>query len=222
MMIDKALEQYLSQQHSQEHSQQRTQHLNKGMEQGIEQGVTSELIPVLMPELTQGSTSRYAIQVSVEQQQCTVFDIVGGKQAQVHCQYDISTASKGISCQKNSYGTPIGLHTIKECIGDKMPIGTRFVGRVATAEQVKIEMTAPQVAPQGDYILTRILRLSGLEPSVNLGGDVDSFARYIYFHGTNEEYLIGTPASHGCIRMRNADIVELFSLVTLGTPVYIK
>jgi len=218
MIIEKALKLYLSQQHSQE----QRQHLNQGIEQDSTLEIIPELIPELIPKLTPELTRRYAIQVNVEQQQCTVFNVLAGKQAQVHCQYDISTASKGISCQKNSYGTPTGLHTIKECIGEGMSIGTRFVGRVATAEQVKIHTTEPKIAPQGDYILTRILRLAGREPAVNLGGDVDSFERYIYFHGTNEEYLIGTPASHGCIRMRNVDVVELFSMVTPGTPVYIK
>jgi len=166
-------------------------------------------------DVMQGAS--FAIEVNVELQQCYLFDQAG----KLKKTYLISSGVKGISEVENSGGTPSGLHVISDCIGDGEPLGMCFRGRVAQHEIIHIIKETPDVDPSGDYILTRIFRLRGLEQGLNLGQGVDSFERYIYFHGTNEEYLIGTPASHGCIRMRNEDIVELFSTVKEGTPVFI-
>jgi len=159
----------------------------------------------------------FAIEVDVSRQQCFLYDRAGIIQRS----YSVSTASVGINNAQNSNGTPTGLHQICDCIGEGQPLGRRFQGRVANQQIIEILNAKPDTPPKEDFILTRILRLKGLEPGLNLGAGCDSFSRYIYFHGTNEEYLIGTPASHGCIRMRNEDIVELFALVAVGTPVFI-
>jgi len=164
-----------------------------------------------------------AIEVNVTLQRCFLFD----KNRALKKTYNISTATAGVGEKENSNRTPRGLHEISHCIGGNEPVGRRFIGRSAInsdgqpREIVKILKDTPENAPSGDYILTRILRLKGLDKSLNARKGFDSFERYIYFHGTNEEYLIGTPVSHGCIRMRNEDIVELFALVAVGTPVFI-
>jgi L,D-transpeptidase YbiS len=159
-----------------------------------------------------------ALHIEVGKQQCHLLN----RQLQLVQSFTVSTAKNGISNQRNSNGTPSGLLSIAERIGNEQPLGMRFIGRVPTGEIVVPEMDVPANPMVGDYILTRILRLTGLEPGINLGGDVDTYDRYIYFHGTNEEYLIGSPVSHGCIRMRNDDILSLFSLVNCGTPVLIS
>lgn len=130
--------------------------------------------------------------------------------------YDISTALNGIGSKENSGKTPPGLHRIKAKIGDGAPPGQIFRSRKDTGEKWVGEET------EDDLILTRILRLEGLEEGVNKGSDVDSFNRYIYFHGTNREDRIGTPASHGCIRMKNSDIIDLYDRVKEGTVVFIS
>jgi len=163
------------------------------------------------------SNINFAIEVDVSRQKCFLFD----REGEVQRSYSVSTASVGIDNAQNSNGTPIGLHEICDCIGEGQPLGRRFQGRVPNQQIIEILNSKPNTTPKEDFILTRILRLKGLESGLNLGPGIDSFSRYIYFHGTNEEYLIGTPASHGCIRMRNEDIVELFALVAVGTPVYI-
>ncbi|HHS96441.1 MAG TPA: L,D-transpeptidase [Chloroflexi bacterium] len=130
--------------------------------------------------------------------------------------WPVSTAREGFGNRSGSHRTPTGLHRVGEKIGAGSPPGTVFRGRHPTGEVV-----SPGHYPEQDLITTRILWLEGLEPGVNLGGEVDSRARYIYIHGTPEEALIGRPVSHGCIRMRNEDIVTLFEEVEVGTPVYI-
>ncbi len=132
-------------------------------------------------------------------------------------QYPVSTAKNGAGEASGSHCTPRGRHRIAEKIGAGAPLYAAFKARVPTGE-----IWSPQLAasdPARDWILTRILWLAGLEPGKNQGGEVDSYARYIYIHGTNEEHLIGTPASHGCIRMRNTDVVDLFARVEVGTQV---
>lgn len=135
----------------------------------------------------------------------------------------VSTSRYGTGELQDSYQTPRGLHHIAACIGAKQPSGRRFMGRVASGEIVpdstvsETELAAPQ-----DYILTRILRLSGREPqfnagtvnagTVNAGTDCDSFARYIYLHATPYTLDLGTPMSHGCIRLSNTDMLAVFSL----------
>lgn len=135
-------------------------------------------------------------------------------------QYPVSTAANGPGEQSGSYCTPRGRHRIAEKIGAGAPLHAAFKARVPTGEIWTPELDAEN--PGRDWILTRILWLEGLEEGRNRGGTVDSHARYIYIHGTNEEHKIGTPASHGCIRMRNADVAELFDLVRVGTEVRIS
>jgi len=135
-------------------------------------------------------------------------------------QYPVSTAVKGAGEQNGSYCTPHGRHRIAEKIGAGAPLNAAFKSRELTGEIWTPELDAEN--PGRDWILTRILWLEGLEPGKNKGGTVDTHSRYIYIHGTNEEHKIGTPASHGCIRMRNADVAELFDLVKVGTEVRIS
>ncbi|WP_018078634.1 L,D-transpeptidase [Thiobacillus denitrificans] len=135
-------------------------------------------------------------------------------------QYPISTAANGAGEQSGSYCTPRGRHRIAEKIGAGAPLCAAFKSRQPTGEIWTPELDA---AHRGrDWILTRILWLEGLEAGRNKGGTVDTHARYIYIHGTHEEHRIGTPASHGCIRMKNADVAELFDLVKVGTEVRIS
>ncbi len=134
-------------------------------------------------------------------------------------QYVISTAKNGIGCEEGSFCTPSGLHRISEKIGSGAAVNSVFVGREETGESATIETDAVETGV--DQITSRILWLDGLEPDVNQGGTVDSHDRYIYIHGTNEEGLLGKAASHGCVRIGNADIVRLFEDVSTGTLVFI-
>ena len=133
--------------------------------------------------------------------------------------YPVSTAANGAGEREGSGQTPRGRHEIRAKIGGGAPIGAVFVGRRATGEICTPDMV--QAEPRRDWILTRILWLRGLEPGRNRLGDVDTMRRYVYIHGTPHEDGLGTPASHGCIRMRSADVIELFDAVAPGTPVEI-
>ncbi|MDG1702093.1 MAG: L,D-transpeptidase [Opitutae bacterium] len=134
-------------------------------------------------------------------------------------EYIVSTSKNPPSCLENSYGTPLGLHCIEEKIGNGEPIGTVFKGRVAqdyTYEQ------APQFEQATNLITTRILRIKGLDPDLNLGDPHDSYNRYIYIHGTNHEERLGKPFSKGCIELANKDCMDLFSLVHSGDLIWIE
>ncbi len=122
----------------------------------------------------------------------------------------VSTSSNGLGNRYGSCKTPPGLHRVGERIGDGQPLGRVFVGREAT-DRICPE-SKWQTDSKEDLVLTRILRLKGLEPGVNSGPGIDSFNRCIYIHGTNEEHLLGRPASHGCIRISNHRIVALYGL----------
>ena len=131
----------------------------------------------------------------------------------------ISSASKGTGNNDGSGKTPLGAHFIRERIGDYAPLGSQFKGRQLTGRITPIIKTPEK--SDSDNITSRILWLSGLERGRNNGEGVDSYDRYIYIHGTDEEGLLGTPASHGCIRMANQDIIDLYTAVDLSTLVYI-
>jgi len=133
--------------------------------------------------------------------------------------YSVSTASKGPGEQRGSNCTPRGHHVIRARIGGGLPSGTVFVGRRPTGEIHTPELAAAN--PGRDWILSRILWLSGREPGVNRLGDVDTMRRYIYIHGCPDSAPMGVPGSIGCVRMRNADIIALYDLVQAGTPVEI-
>lgn len=134
--------------------------------------------------------------------------------------FAVSTAARGVGNREGSLQTPLGLHRVAQKIGDAVPAGTVFRGRENTGEVAPVLRGAGETAP-GDRVTSRILWLEGLESGINQGGDVDSFSRYIYIHGTDEEGRIGTPASHGCVRMRNQDVIGLFAQVPLNTLVLI-
>jgi UDP-N-acetylmuramate-alanine ligase len=129
--------------------------------------------------------------------------------------FDCSTSRFGTGIRENSFKTPPGLHRIKDKIGSGAPLGRIFKGRKDTG------IDWDQRPIEENLILTRILRLEGLEHGINRGAGVDSYERFIYIHGTNKEDLIGTPLSHGCLCLRNQDVVRLFELVNEGTLVYI-
>lgn len=128
--------------------------------------------------------------------------------------FPISSAAKGVGQEQGSLQTPSGQHRICAKIGLGLPAMSVFRGRRWTGEIFSPVME--QQYPGRDWILSRILWLDGLEPGLNRGRNQDSQRRFIYIHGTNEENKIGQPHSHGCIRMRNIDIISLFSLVDLG------
>ncbi len=133
--------------------------------------------------------------------------------------YRISASKYGIGSTKGSSKTPLGVHRIAEKIGEDAKPNTIFVGRKDTGKAAAIIKDSIDI--EADDVTSRILWLDGLEPGINKGKGIDSHSRYIYIHGTPEEGLIGTPASHGCIRMYNDEVIELFDLVKAGTFVVI-
>lgn len=154
------------------------------------------------------------IRIDINRQILTVFE----RQKQVFS-YLISSATNGVGQQFGSECTPLGKHIIRAKIGAHLPENTVFVGRRPTGE-----IYTPQLRinnPNRDWILTRILWLSGLERGENRLGKVDTMRRYIYIHGTPDDVILGKAGSRGCIRMRNKDLVTLFNMASVGTPVNI-
>jgi len=133
--------------------------------------------------------------------------------------YVISSALKGTGQKKGSFCTPLGRHIIRAKIGAGQPENTVFVGRRPTGEIYTPELGA--AFPGRDWILTRILWLSGCEPGKNRLGEFDTMRRYIYIHGSPAGVPMGTPGSIGCIRMRNRDVIDLYERIPLGTAVEI-
>lgn len=127
-----------------------------------------------------------------------------------------ATATNGLGSEMNSLKTPLGWHKVVRKLGDGAVRGQVFRSREATRE-----VWQPGEQPSEDLVLTRVLLLDGLEPGLNKGGNVDSFARNIYIHGTNDEPRLGIPSSHGCVRLSNDDVVEVFNLLPEGTIVLI-
>ncbi len=155
------------------------------------------------------------LQINIAEQQCRLW-----QSGECLFAAPVSTALNGVGEQNGSGQTPRGWHQIRACIGEGMPVNTVFRGRRPTGE-IYSEALA-KTAPQRDWILSRILWLSGLEPGKNRLGNVDSMRRFIYIHGTPDSEPMGQPLSHGCIRMRNDAVIELFSLVKPGLPVLIE
>lgn len=143
--------------------------------------------------------------------------IQGGR---VCVEYKVSTALNGPGETLGSEQTPRGWHRIRARIGDGCEAGTVFVGRRPTGEIYSDQLA--QQHPQRDWILSRILWLCGMEPGRNRLGNVDSMRRFIYIHGCPDSEPMGEPRSHGCVRMRNADVIELFQHVAPGLPVLIE
>lgn len=135
----------------------------------------------------------------------------------VVARYPVSTGRNGPGEERDSGCTPRGRHRVRLRIGEGCPANTVFVGRRPTGEIYSPDLAARE--PDRDWILTRILWLTGAEPGRNRGGRVDTLRRYIYVHGCPDAAPLGTPLSHGCIRMRNADLVALFDRVRVGTLV---
>jgi lipoprotein-anchoring transpeptidase ErfK/SrfK len=133
--------------------------------------------------------------------------------------YHISTARNGIGEIKGSECTPCGWHQIRAKIGDLQPINSIFVARRPTGEIYDAKLA--KKFPNRDWILTRILWLDGIEAGKNRYGNVHTASRYIYIHGCPDELITGQPESHGCIRMKNADILDLFNRIPVGTKVFI-
>jgi len=146
-------------------------------------------------------------------------DLYGDDGARIR-RYAVSTAKNGPGEQRGSYRTPRGRHIVRAKIGGREPENTVFARRRPTGERWSTELAA--ACPDRDWILTRILWLSGCEPGFNRLGEVDTMRRYIYLHGTPDNVPMGQPGSIGCIRMRNADIMELYELVPPYTAVEIR
>ena len=134
--------------------------------------------------------------------------------------YSVSTAKNGAGEKMGSECTPTGWHKIRAKIGDKQALNAVFVGRRVTGEIYTPDLSTE--FPQRDWVLTRILWLAGLEAGKNRYGNVDSTWRYIYMHGCPDELMLGKPESHGCIRMKNADVLDLFNRVDAGLKVLIE
>jgi lipoprotein-anchoring transpeptidase ErfK/SrfK len=153
------------------------------------------------------------IEISVARQQLTLFDDEGRDLRH----YAVSTSRNGCGEQQGSYCTPRGRHIVRAKIGAGQAVNTVFVRRRPTGEIYTPELG--ERFPGRDWILTRILWLSGCEPGFNRLGEVDTMRRYIYIHGSPDTVEMSEPGSIGCIRMRNADLLELFDLVAAGTRV---
>lgn len=132
----------------------------------------------------------------------------------------ISTGINGEGQMVDTGKTPLGWHCIAEKYGDLSPVNTVFIARKETGEIYSPEMKLNY--PDRDWILTRILRLKGLEPGINLGGSVDTYQRYIYIHGTPDDVVLGVKGSKGCIRVKNSELITLYEHISIGTPVYIS
>jgi L,D-transpeptidase YbiS len=133
--------------------------------------------------------------------------------------YPVSTARNGPGERRGSGCTPRGWHRIRIKIGAGLPLDTVFVGRRPTGEIYGPELAGRH--PERDWILTRILWLTGLEPGRNRGGECDTLRRFIYIHGCPDTAPMGVPLSHGCIRMRNRDLLALFEQVATGDRVFV-
>ena len=156
------------------------------------------------------------IDISVKAQHLVFKDEVTG----LSREYPIATAKNGVGELSDSNCTPRGRHIVRAKIGAGSPLNTVFVGRRPTGETYSPELK--EKFPDRDWILTRILWLSGTEIGFNRLGNVDTMQRYIYIHGTPESTAMGEIGSHGCVRMRNADVIALFDAVPVGTSVLIS
>ena len=158
---------------------------------------------------------KLTITVSISKQLLSLYD--GQKLAK---SYRICSAKNGVGEQFGSECTPRGEHIIRAKIGEGVELGSVFSGRRLTGEIFQPEQAERQ--PNRDWILTRILWLSGLEKGKNRLGEVDTMRRFIYIHGAPDQLVLETPSSHGCIRMLNEDVVELFDQVQVGTKILIN
>ena len=161
----------------------------------------------------------------IQDERLLVVDIQGQKlfvifKNAVRYVYTISTSKYGIGNKSGSLKTPLGMHRITETYGDRAELGTIFKARINTGKLY--DFSKPVVNQKKDFVLTRILRLRGLERGINKGKGIDSYTRCIYIHGTSDEFKIGRPSSRGCVRMRNLDLIDLYEYVQKGDYVYIR
>lgn len=156
--------------------------------------------------------SRLRIMVLIDKQQLLLLN-----NGQIICKYPVNTAKNGVGELRDSGCTPQGKHQIRAKIGAGEAKGRVFIGRRPNGEIYSSALG--RAHPDRDWILSRILWLSGLEPGINRLGNVDTMRRYIYIHGSPDHCVISEPQSHGCIRMKNNDIIELFDRVEVGTQV---
>ncbi|MDP1558768.1 MAG: L,D-transpeptidase [Nitrosomonas sp.] len=156
------------------------------------------------------------VNISIAQQQLDLLDDNG----HIIDQYLISSAKNGVGQENGSFCTPLGKHIIRAKIGKDQPINTVFIRRRPTGEIYTPDLGKRY--PKRDWILTRILWLSGREPGFNQFGTVDTMRRYVYIHGSPDSVEMGKPGSIGCIRMRNCDLLALFDRIPAGTDVEIK
>ena len=141
------------------------------------------------------------------------------KKNNINKKYIISSSEKGIGNKSGSNKTPIGIHVIKQKIGDNTPLNGKLIGRIFYGEISKIFNDTTR--SKTDDITSRILWLDGQEKGINKGDNIDSYKRYIYIHGTSEEGRLGSPSSHGCIRMKNKEVIHLYNQIEVGTLVLI-
>ena len=141
------------------------------------------------------------------------------KEGEIVKTYVISSSSYGVGNKAGSNKTPIGLHKVKLKFGDETPVNSRMIGRIFYGDIATIYSDTSK--SKTDDVCSRILWLVGLEEGLNKGEGIDSYNRYIYIHGTSEEGRLGKPASHGCIRMKNKEVIELYEKVKIGTLVLI-
>ena len=175
------------------------------------------ILPLTIRCPIQSRAEEFLITVDVSRQKLFLFENVPFENPKLIKMYPVSTSKYGVGNEENGMKTPLGTHFIAEKIGDGAKIGTIFELCESTGRIAEIYTHATDI--EEDLITTRILWLKGIVPGVNEGEGVDSYNRHIYIHGTPEEGLIGTPASNGCIRMKNKDIIELFDSIAEGTLV---
>lgn len=174
------------------------------------QALADFLLEWMQSKYPEAKVEGNVLYVSVRSQR--MYYVVGGK---MQAEYVISTSKNGLGAKENSFRTPEGLHRVVRKIGRGVPPFGVFENRQFTGK------TAIDSTGKDDLITSRILWLGGMEPGVNEGGTVDSMQRGIYIHGTGDEASLGRPSSHGCIRMRNSDVIQLFDEVPTGALVVI-
>lgn len=188
------------------------QHIIINVEQQTLSLLNSKVDGEITDEITDGVADKITVDSKAIDQHLTPIKV-----------FSVSTAKNGIGSIEGTGCTPLGLHVIKSKIGEGMESGTVFVGRQPTGEVYHERLGKDN--PNRDWILSRIMWLKGCEEGVNLGtneeGCCDTYQRYIYIHGTPDTEPMGIPLSHGCIRMRNEDIIWLFDKVDEGTTVSI-
>lgn len=174
-----------------------------------------------------GKLARDYMEIRYQKYNVKEFIYVGAKRQMLYlirdstiiCKYQISTSKFGIGSELHSNKTPTGLHKIESKVGHDVPLNGIILGKTYTGK--KAEIIYEPKSGLTDDVTTRAIRLEGIEKGLNLGGKKDSYLRDIYIHGTPEEGLIGQPASHGCIRMKNIEVISLFNEVAKGTYVLI-